>query len=399
MKVEKVAVIGSGLMGHGIAQVAAMSGQETCLIDVSDEILGKAMKRIEESLNKLFEKGKIKESPDNVLQRLRTSTEIAKGVREADFIIEAVFEDISLKRKIFSEADEYAPRHAILATNTSGLSITVIAEATKRKEKVIGMHWMNPPQLMKLIEVIKSKYTDEETLQTTLELCRRYEKEPVIAQRDVWFFLAARAHAGWGSEASLMYLRKEADFKEIDAMARYKIGLPMGPFELNDFTGAVDIRTSGLKSTEEILKTYPDFEPWPTFLTVYRRLVKDLWGPMKEKGLSGLKTGQGFYSYPGGKYVKPEIPKELAEKVEPIQLLAPAINVAAWCVSNEVGSIEDVNKSFRLAFSWPKGIFEFIDELGLNNIIGVLKEKEGKAPEWLKGFYKVDPLLTAWKTG
>ena len=383
-------------MGHGIAQVVATSGQEVSLIDVSDDLLAKARQRIEASLGKFAEKGKIQESPQSILKRIGTTTSIAGGVSDADYVIEAVFEDINLKKEILGEVDKHAPGHAILATNTTGLSVTVIAEAARRKGQVIGMHWMNPPQIMRLIEIIKGRYTDEETLQSTLELCKRYGKETVIAQRDVWQFLAARARAGWSIEANLIYFRKEADFKELDAVAKYKLGLPMGEFEYFDLTGAVDIRTKGLQSLAEIVKIYPDFEPWPVMLAAFRYLAKELWTPMSEKGLSGLKTGKGFYQYPEGKYVKPEIPEQLAGKISPIQLLAPAMNSAAWCVSNGVGSIDDVNKSFRLAFGWPRGIFEFVDEYGIENIIGVLKAKEEKAPEWLKEFYKVDPLLVNW---
>ena len=383
-------------MGSGIAQVAATVGQNVCLIDTSDEVLAQAVQKIEWSLNKFSEKGHIKENPKDVLERIKTSSDLA-SVSDADFVIEAVFEDISLKKKIFSEIDIYAPQKAILATNTSSLSITMISEATSRREKVIGMHWMNPPQLMKLVEITKSKYTDDETLQSIIGLCKIYDKEPIIVHKDVWYFLAGRARFGWSSEANLMYLRKEADIREIDAVARYKVGLPMGEFELMDFTGAVDIRTKGLESTEEILKAYPEFEPCPMFLAVFRQLTQELWRPMSEKGLSGIKSGKGFYSYPERKYIKPEIPKELADKVEPIQLLAPALNVAAWCVSGGIGSIDDINKSFRLAYGWPKGILEFIDEYGANNIIGILKAKEEKAQGWLKEFYKPDPLLTKWK--
>ncbi|MFC2065816.1 3-hydroxyacyl-CoA dehydrogenase NAD-binding domain-containing protein [Chloroflexota bacterium] len=396
MSIEKIAVIGSGLMGHGIAQVVATSGQEVSLIDISDDLLKKAMQKIEASLSKFAEKGRLKETPQNILKRVSTTTNFAGGVSDADFVIEAVSEDINLKKKILSEVDKHAPQHAILATNTTGLSVTVIAEAVKRKEKVIGMHWMNPAQIMRLIEIIKSEYTDEEVLQSTLELCKRYGKETVIAQKDVWQFLAARARAGWSIEVNLIYWRKEADFKELDAVAKYKLGLPMGEFEYFDLTGAVDIRTRGLASVTEILKIYPEFEPWPAFLATFRYLAKELWMPMSEKGLSGLKTGKGFYQYPDGKYVKPEIPEELAGKVDPIQLLAPAMNTAAWCVSNGVGSVDDVNRSFRLAFGWPKGIFEFVDEYGIENIVSVLKAKAEKAPEWLKEFYKVDPLLVSW---
>jgi len=385
-------------MGHGIAQVIAVSGQEVSLIDISDELLAKAMLKIEGSLAKLSAKGKIAENPDDVLKRIRTTTSLQSGISSADYVIEAVPEDIQLKRKIMSEADSYAPRHAILATNTSGLSITAIAEATNRKGRVIGMHWMNPPQVMKLVEIITSKYTDEDVLQTTLGLCQRYGKETVTAKKDVWYFLAARARAGWSVESNLMYLHEEATAGEIDAVARYKFGLPMGEFELMDFTGAVDIRPSGLKSTQEIVKTFPEFEPWPVLLSAYQYLSEALWQPMSGKKLSGVKTGKGFYEYPDDKYSKPTIPQELAEKVEPIQLIAPAVNVAAWCVSNGVGSIEDVNKAFRLAFGWPKGILEYVDEYGIDNILGTLEAKEQKAPGWLKDFYTSDPLLTGWKS-
>jgi enoyl-CoA hydratase/3-hydroxyacyl-CoA dehydrogenase len=305
-------------------------------------------------------------------------------------------EDINLKRNIFRDVDMHAPKHAIFATNTSGLSITAIADATKRKEKVIGMHWMNPPQIMKLIEIIKSKYTDEETLQTILDLCKKYGKETVVAQKDVWFFLAARARSGWSIECNLMYLRKEADMKEIDAVARYELGLPMGEFELMDFTGMVDIRPKGLRSAEDIMKTYPEFEPWSALLTAYRHLSKVLWDPMSEKGLSGVKTGKGFYEYPGGKVAKPEIPPELSKKIDPVQLLAPCFISAAWCVTHGVGSIDDINKSLRLAYNWPKGIFEYLDEYDIKDVIKILEMKEKKAPDWLRDFYKLDPLLANW---
>ncbi|MDO8568044.1 MAG: 3-hydroxyacyl-CoA dehydrogenase NAD-binding domain-containing protein [Dehalococcoidales bacterium] len=399
MPVEKVAVIGSGLMGHGIAQVAAMSGQQVALIDIKQEFLDRATLKMGESLAKFAEKGRIKEKPEDVLKRIKTTTDLSKGVSDAGLIIEAVFEDINLKKKVMKDVDASAPRNAILATNSSGLSVTMIAEATRRKEKVIGMHWMNPPQIMKVVEIIKSKYTDEVTLQGTLDACRQYGKDTITAQRDVWFFLAARAHTGWSIEAGLMYLNKEADFKEIDATMRYKVGLPMGDFELTDFIGMADIRTKGFDSVvANILKVYPEFEPWPAFLTINQYVVDKLWRPMSEKGLSGIKTGKGYYDYPGGKYVKPEIPRELAEKVDAAQLLAPTINAAAWCVTNGVGSIEDVNKSFKMAYGWPKGIFEFISDYGIDKIISVVKEKQKKAIPPLRDFYKLDPLLANWKS-
>lgn len=394
MSIKKMAVIGSGLMGHGIALVAAASGQDVTLIDISDALLAKALQKIEESATRLAAKGKISDSPDKVLKRIKTTTNLPDGVKDADFVIEAVPEDINLKKKILNQVDLHIPSSTILATNTSGLSVKAISEAVKDKSRVIGMHWFNPPQLMRLVEIIRSEYTSDATLETTLGLCRLYGKETIIAQKDVWGFLANRSHGGWGSEASLMYLLKEADLREIDAFARYRVGLPMGPFELMDFTGIAEIRSKGLESVESIMKSDPAFEPWPAFLAINKYLVDHLWISMMKQGLSGVKTGKGFYTYPGAKYAKPEIPENLADRVNPLELLAPAINTAAWCVTNGVGSVEDVNKSFKLAYNWPKGIFEFLNEYKTSDIIAVLKKKAKRAPDEVRDFYKVDPLLS-----
>ena len=397
MSMQKIAVIGGGLMGYGISQVAATAGQEVYLIDLHEEVLTKAMQKIEQSLNKLWSKEKIKEKPETILERIHPTLKISDGVKEVDCVIEAVFEDINLKKKMLAEADAHAPQKAILATNSSGLSVTLIAEGTQRPEKVIGMHWMNPPQIMKLVEIIKSRYTDHETEQSILDLCKLYKKEPVIAQKDVWYFLAARARAGWSVENNLMVLRKDANHRELDAIAKYTLGLPMGEFEIFDFTGAVDIRSKGLASVKQIVKTFPEFEPWPPLLNAYSRLADELWRPMSEQGLSGVKTGKGFYEYPGEKYVKPDISKDLVGKVDPLLLIAPAVNVAAWCVNHGIGTVEDVNKSFRLAFGWPKGIFEFVEDYGIENILETLSEKKAISPDWLDGFYDAAPLLEEWQ--
>ena len=259
------------------------------------------------------------------------------------------------------------------------------------------MHWMNPPQLQRVVEIIKGEYTDAQTYQATVDLCKQYNKEIVVANKDVWFFLASRAHCGWLFEAMLMYLNKEAEPIEIDAVAKYKLGLPMGPFEQQDFTGNVDTRTKGLASTEKILKTHPEFEPWPAFLAVARKLTQQVWRPMSEKGLNGIKNGKGFYDYPGGIYVKPEIPEKLAEKIPAVRVLGPAINTAAWCVTNDVGDIAEVNKSLRLAYGWPKGPFEFINDLGIDSIRKTIQEKQKAAPDWLHDYYNLDPLIANWK--
>lgn len=392
--VNVVAVIGAGIMGHGIAQVSALSGCKVRMVDVSENLLKSGLERMRWSLGKLAEKKVISETVDAVMNRITATTKLADAVGDIDYMIEAVPENIDLKMETFAEADKNAPPDAILATNTSGLSVTMIGEATKRPNKVVGMHWMNPPQMMPLIEVIKGKQTSDETLKTTVDLCQRFGKQPVVARKDIWFFLAARSEMGWDIEANLMWLRGEAKVEEIDAMARYKLNLPMGPFELSDLTGAADIMKGAYTSIDKILTKNPDFEPNPVRLYIFKRLAEQISIPRSEGGKSGMKTGEGHYKYPGpGKYARPEIPKELAEKVAPVEVLASAVNSASQCVTDGVGSIEDTDKCFKLAFGWPKGVFEFADEFGIHNIVNTLREKKARVPDWQKSFYQPDSLL------
>ena len=393
-EISVIAVIGGGIMGHGIAQVSALAGCQVRMVDVSEDFLKSGVEKIKWSLGKLAEKKAISESVETVANRIATTTNLADAVKDIDYMIEAVPENIDLKMKTFAEADKNAPPDAILATNTSGLSVTMISEATKRPSKVVGMHWMNPPQMMPLIEVINGKHTSDETLKTTVDLCQRLGKQPVVARKDIWFFLAARSEMGWDTEANLMWLRGEAKVEEIDAMARYKLNLPMGPFELADLTGAVDIMKGAYTSIDKILTKNPDFEPDPVRLYILKRVAELISIPRSEEGKSGMKTGEGYYKYPGpGKYARPEISKELAEKVAPIEILASAVNTASRCVTEGVGSIEDTDKCFKLAFGWPKGVFEFADEFGIHNLVNTLREKKARVPDWQKSFYEPDRLL------
>jgi 3-hydroxyacyl-CoA dehydrogenase len=246
---------------------------------------------------------------------------------------------------------------------------------------------------MKLVEIIRSKYTAEHTFNRALEICGRYGKEAVLAKKDVWYFLASRSRSGISFEANLMYLQEKAGVTEIDACLRYRLGLPMGEFELMDLTGAVDIRSKGMRSAEAILKLYPEFEPWPALMSVHRYIVDKLWAPMSKKGLSGVKTGKGFYTYDGA---KPRVPEELCGDMHPLEILAPGLNCAAWCVTNGVGSVDDINKIFRFAFNWPKGIFEYINDYGINEVVKILKRKQKEAPDKVKDFYAADPFLLNW---
>jgi len=394
-KINKVAVIGSGLMGHGIAQVVATAGQEVKLVDVSEEFLNRATEKIRWSLEKFYEKALIKESPESVLKRITSATDLSKAVKDADLVIEAVPEDIELKVKVLGDIDNAAPSHAILASNTSSLPITVLGQATKRPDRLVGMHWMNPPVLMRLVEVVKGAKTSEETVQTVIDLCQRYyKKEVVIAKKDVWCFLTGRAHMGWYLGTAYLYHAGEVTPEEVDAVARYKMGLPMGPFELADFNGGNEIRVHGLRSIKLVLEKHPSFEPWEAFFKAFEYITEVVSRPMVEKGLLGVKSGRGFYAYPEkGRYKKVELSKELSDKVNPAKALAIAANTSAWCVTNGIGSKEDVEKSFKLSYGWPKGIFEYVKEYGPQNIIKELRHGLETAPELMKSIYDPDPLL------
>lgn len=392
-----VAIIGAGIMGHGIAEVAAISGQNVNLVDVSEEILTHAKERIEASVSKLYKKGVIKDEPSKVIKRIRFTSDLEEAVRGVDLVIEAVPEDIEVKRKIFTEIDRYAPIQTIFATNTSGLSVNALSQATSRPERFVGMHWMNPPVLMPLIEIVRGDLTNEAVIHKVIDLCKHYGKETVIAKKDVWYFLSARSQVGWHLEAAIMVHQGRASVQEVDAMARYKLGLPMGPFEMADLTGACEIRTTGLESAKKILKERPEFEPWPALLAAFEYAVDKLWRPMSQKGLTGVKAGKGFYAYPTpGEYRKVDISREIADKVNPIELLAPAANTSAWCVTNGVGTREEVDLCFRRAYGWPKGIFQLVQEFGAQAITKELEKKQKSAPEALQAFYEPDQLLKQW---
>ncbi|MGC9131866.1 MAG: 3-hydroxyacyl-CoA dehydrogenase family protein, partial [Pyrobaculum sp.] len=184
----KAAVIGAGTMGHGIAELFAIAGYEVALVDVAEEYLKKALQNIEWSVKKLAEKGQVKEDVQTVMSRIKTVVnDICKAVEGAEVMVEAVVEDIEVKKRVFAEADRCAPPEAILATNTSSLPITEIAEAVKpeRRPRVVGMHFFNPPPLMPLVEIIRGRYTSDDTVKKTAEYAARLGKQTVVVNRDV----------------------------------------------------------------------------------------------------------------------------------------------------------------------------------------------------------------------
>ena len=358
-KIRKIAVIGAGTMGHGIAEVAAIAGYEVWVTDIAEEILKNAQEKIRWSLGKLYEKGQVRESPDVVMSRIHMTLDFEEAVKGADFVIEAVPEKLELKQDIFKRADKLTPPHAVLATNTSSLPITEIAKATERPDRVVGMHFFNPPPLMPLVEVIRGADTSKETVETTLELAKKMGKEPVVVQKDVPGFIVNRILARVLNEACRVVEKGEASVVEVDATLKYKLGLPMGAFELADYSG-IDVFYYVFQAV-----TARGFKITPCLLFKEKFDKKEY----------GVKTGKGFYEYPQpGKYSRPSIPRDAAEKVDPVTILAPAVNEAAYLLQEGIASRDDIDKAIRLGLGYPKGILQFADEFGLDTVVSKLEQ-------------------------
>ncbi|UCB60164.1 MAG: 3-hydroxyacyl-CoA dehydrogenase [Candidatus Bathyarchaeota archaeon] len=376
MEIKKIAVIGAGAMGHGIAQLAAMSGLDTVMRDINKEFVEAGMKNIRWSIGKLIGRGKI--SPldgEKALKRLSPIVSLKDAVEGADFIIEAIPEKLALKQQVFKEIDESAPSQAILATNTSALPITEIAAATKRPDKVIGMHFFNPPVLMRLVEVVMGQNTNTETRDATLSLSKKFGKEPVLCNKDVPGFIANRITISGTNLVAWMVHKGEYTIEEIDAAAMYKAGMPMGTFALLDFTG-LDIAYHVMKFMEE---REPFFEVSP--------LIK----AKMESGEIGVKAGKGFYNYPEkGKFVMPQISEDKSERFDPMTQTYVMTNVAAELIRNNVATAEDIDKTLKLGFNMPIGVLELADTLGIDIMVSKLHEIAAKYGE----FYKPSPLLT-----
>lgn len=282
MIIEKVLVIGAGQMGSGIAQVCAMSGYDVILHDLKDEFVQKGIQSISKNLNRQVEKGKITdEEKRNILSRLTASTDIqnAAGV---DLVIEAAIENMEIKSKLFTQLDEIAPEHAILATNTSSLPITEIAAATKRPEQVIGMHFMNPVPVMKLVEVIRGLATTDEVYAAIENMAKKLSKVPVEVN-DFPGFVANRILMPMINEAVYTLYEGVASKEDIDSVMKLGMNHPMGPLTLADFIGL----DTCLYIMETLHEGFGDdkYRPCP----LLRKYVKAGW--------LGKKTGRGFYEY------------------------------------------------------------------------------------------------------
>jgi 3-hydroxybutyryl-CoA dehydrogenase len=283
---KKVAVIGSGTMGNGIAHVFAQNGFPVSLVDISDEALQRAVGTIAKNLDRIIAKGNLtEEQKQQTLNNIITYTDTREGVKDADLVVEAATENVDLKLKIFRDLDSFTKPEAILASNTSSISITKIASVTNRPDKVIGMHFMNPVPVMKLVEVIRGYSTSDEVTQQIMELSKQLGKVPAEAN-DYPGFVANRILMPMINEAIYSLYEGVAGVEEIDTIMKLGMAHPMGPLQLADFIG-LDVCLSILNVLHDGFGN-PKYAPCPLLVN------------MVQAGHKGVKSGQGFYSWTHG---------------------------------------------------------------------------------------------------
>ncbi|HXV04796.1 MAG TPA: 3-hydroxyacyl-CoA dehydrogenase NAD-binding domain-containing protein [Solirubrobacterales bacterium] len=375
MKVERIGVVGAGTMGAGIAQVAALGGYETRLHDPVPSALGTGIERLRAALAKGAAKGFWAGEDAEAASDLVGAATSLEDLCECELVIEAAPEDLKLKRELFKSLAETCGTDAILASNTSSLPVTAIADGVPRRERVVGMHFFNPPALMKLVEVVFTEASSREALDAATEVGRRMGRTPIRA-KDSPGFIANRLARPFSLESLRMLEEGVAEAATIDRVCRLGGGFRMGPFELLDLIG-LDVNLSVARSFYEQGGRPERWRPSP----IQERLVGE--------GRLGRKSGRGFYDYGDGPHRQPDPrpgvdgptldPAELA-KIDPAaprilpRLVAQIANEAAFALEEEVGSAADMDTAMRLGFNWPRGPLELTGLIGTERAATLLEE-------------------------
>ena len=370
----KVSIIGAGTMGTGIAQIAATKGHQVCLYDTFDGAVENSKSKLNKILNRLVEKERIsKDEKENILSRINFTQDI-KDVKQSGLIIEAIIEDLEIKKKIFKELENLVDKECIIASNTSSLSIASIGGACQRAERVLGIHFFNPAPLMPLVEIIPAVQTSKETLKNAKLIIDNWGKTTVLT-KDTPGFIVNRVARPFYGEAIRIYEEGIADFATIDWAIKELGGFKMGPFELMDYIGN-DINYT---VTETVFKAfYYDTRYKPSF--TQKRMM--------EAGYLGRKSERGYYDY-SIDMPKPIKNRELGKRIL-WRILSMLINEAADALFLNIATKEDIDLAMTKGVNYPKGLLLWADEIGINNVLNVLKDLQ---EEYGEDRYRPSPLL------
>ncbi len=379
-KINDITVLGSGIMGHGIAQISAMNGYDVILRDIEERFLENAMNKIRWSLDKLVEKNKInKQESDKIYYRIKPIIDLKDALVNTDLLIEAVPEDLNLKKKVYSEVDQFANEKTIYSSNTSTLPISEISQLSDRPDRFIGLHFFNPPQLMKLVEVIPGTRTDKSIVDLGINFVKSLGKDPILCNKDVPGFIVNRIFIPLVHEAAYCLEGDGKSMTQIDSAVKFKMFLPMGIFELADYTGLDVIHKATVEMysrDKKVVNPHPKIEQ------------------LFSSGKYGKKSGDGFYSYGDKTYERIPLSEEQASQYDPIRILSVAINNAAWLISNNVCTKEDFEIAMRLGMGIKKDLFAIGKEFGYEKIVNNLNQLQEKNGS----FYTPDPYLRSIST-
>jgi len=370
----KIAIIGSGTMGSGIAQVAATAGCEVKIYDTNLDALAKSKSNLENTLSKLVEKAKIDEHEKSRIENNISYAHTLGELSHSDLVIEAIIENMEIKRKLFSELENYVSPETILASNTSSLSIASIAASCQKPERVIGIHFFNPAPLMQLVEVIPAVQTSEEVLQKSVQIISDWKKVVAVA-KDTPGFIVNRVARPFYSESLRIYDEGVADFATIDWALKTIGNFKMGPFELMDMIGH-DVNYIVTETVFTAFYFDPKFKPSFT----QKRLL--------EAGFLGKKSGRGFYNY------NQELPKPIEDLVLAKSIfervIVMLINEAADTFFLNIASAKDIDNAMTKGVNYPKGLLTWANELGINWCVEKLDELYN---EYHEDRYRCCPIL------
>jgi 3-hydroxybutyryl-CoA dehydrogenase len=371
---KKVAIIGSGTMGSGIAQVAATAGCLVKVYDTQEAALEKSKSSLENTLTRLVEKSKIDEAQKNrILNNISYVTALSE-LKDSEVVIEAIVENLDIKRKLFAELEALVAQSTILASNTSSLSIASIAASCQKPERVIGIHFFNPAPLMQLVEVIPAVQTSTQVLEQTVEMIHQWKKVVAVA-KDTPGFIVNRVARPFYSEALRIYEEGKADFATIDWAMKTIGGFRMGPFELMDFIGN-DVNYTVTETVFTAFYFDPRYKPSFT----QKRL--------SEAGFLGRKSGRGYYNY-SEEFPKPTEDIQLGQYIVD-RILVMLINEAAEAYFLNIASAKDIDNAMTKGVNYPKGLLAWADEKGIHWCVEKMDELYN---EYHEDRYRCSPIL------